>query len=223
MKIVPAILTSDINSFWTQIERLLPFYNYFQIDIMDGTYGKNKTLSLDDILNTIDTHSELCKKIKVDFQLIVKNPKNHTDKLKRLKEEINIEYVFFHYKSKPKIEILYDDLGIKLGIAIDPDDSVAQLQSDYDISQIENVIIMTVFPRAQGQEFLEYPLEKIEQLRSANYRSNISLDGGINERTIPLIMSKKYLPDFLNIGSYFSKAENIEERIVKVKNLIKAT
>lgn len=220
MKVVPAILTSDIDSFWDQIERLLPFYNYFQVDIMNGTYGENKTISLKNILESVESKKNICEKIKVDFQLIIKNPENYYGEINKLKTKLDIKYLIIHYKIKPKIDLLYDKLGLNMGIAIDPDDSIAQFLSEYNINSIKNIVIMTVFPRSQGLPFLEYPLDKIEQLRNAGYRYNISVDGGVNENTIPLIMSKKFQPDYLNIGSYFSKAENLEENIKNVKQLI---
>ena len=82
---------------------------------------------------------------------------------------------------------------------------------------------MTIIPGAQEQTFIDYPLEKIEQLRAAGYRYNISVDGGVNNITLPIIVSKKNRPDFLNIGSYFSKSNNIEQSIRKINSVIQAS
>lgn len=222
MKIVPAILTSDIDSFWKQIDKLSPYYDTFQIDIMDKTYGENESISLFDIKQSLKEHTDLVKKINVEFQLIVKSPEKYYKILKELKIHLNIKCVYFHYKIKQDIKLLYGELGVEIGVAIDPDDSIAQFVQNYDINTIKNIIIMTVFPRAQGQDFLEYTLDKIEQLRVAGYRYNISVDGGINDRTISNILSKNFLPDFLNIGSYFSKSENLKESIKKINSIIQA-
>lgn len=222
MKIIPAILTSDIESFWDQITKLSPFFGTFQIDIMDKTYGENETISLFDIKQSLKRHFELVKKIKVEFQLIIKNPEKYLEIIKTLKTHLNIKCIYFHYKTKPNIQLLYREFGIDIGIAIDPDDSIAEFLLKYDIKRLKNIIIMTVFPRAQGQSFLEYPLDKIEQLRTAGYRYNISVDGGVNDTTIPIILSKKFLPNFLNIGSFFSKSENIEFSVKKINSIIQA-
>ncbi|MFH1827056.1 MAG: hypothetical protein ABH812_01315 [bacterium] len=220
MKVLPAILTPNIDSFWEQIERLLPYYSYFQIDIMDGTYGENKTISLEDIANTLNKHLKIINTAKFDFQFITKKPEIYSTKMERLYKHLNIEFVFFHYKSSPKINLLYAQLDIKHGVALDPDDSVDEFRLNYDLKSIKNIIIMTVFPEGQGQPFHEYPLNKIEQLRNTGYRNKISIDGGVNENTIPLILSKKFKPDFLNIGSFFSKAQNLKKNIQTVKELI---
>ncbi len=223
MRVVPAILTSDINSFWEQLYKLSPYFDYFQIDIMDGTYGENKTISLVDIKQTLNNHQALLKKNKFDFQFITNNGEEFYEIIKDLKGKININCVYFHYKSMPDINILYREFGIDIGIALDPDDSIAEFLGKYDIKVLKNIIIMTVFPRAQGQSFIEYPLNKIEQLRTAGYRYNISVDGGVNDTTIPSILSKKFLPDFLNIGSFFSKSENIGQSVKKINSIILAS
>lgn len=223
MKIVPAILTDNIDSFWDQIKKLSPYYDTFQIDIMDKSYGENETISLFDIKQSLKGHEDLLKKINIEFQLIIKNPEKYYKILKELKTTLNIKCVYFHYKIKPDLQLLYDELGLDIGIAIDPDDSIAQIKQNYGLNSIKNIIIMSVFPRAQGQSFLEYPLDKIEQLRIAGYRYNISVDGGVNDKTISNILSKSFLPDFLNIGSYFSKSENLKENIKKINSIIQAS
>lgn len=223
MEIVPAILTSDIDSFWDQIIKLSPYYDTFHIDIIDGTiYGNNKTVTIDDILKTIDSHTDLVNKIVFDIHFMVKEPNYLFKNILDLKSKLTIKTLYFHYKTRPNTQLLYGELGIEIGLAIDPDDSIAQLIQNYDINSIKNIIIMTVFPRAQGQSFLEYPLDKIEQLRVAGYRYNISVDGGVNDKTISLILSKSFLPDFLNIGSFFSKSENIKESVKKITSIIQA-
>ena len=223
MKIVPAILTDNIDSFWKQINKLSPYYDTFQIDIMDKTYGENETISLFDIKQSLKEHTDLVKKTNVEFQLIVKNPEKYYKIIKELKIHLNIKCVYFHYKIKPDIQLLYGELGIEIGLAIDPDDSIDEISKKYDLGTLKNITIMTIIPGAQEQTFIDYPLEKIEQLRAAGYRYNISVDGGVNNITLPIILSKKNRPDFLNIGSYFSKSNNIAQSIRKINSVIQAS
>ena len=93
MKIVPAILTSDIDSFWDQINKLSPYYDTFQVDIMDKTYGENETISLFEIKQSLKDHQDLLKKINIEFQLIIKNPEKYYKILKELKNQLNIKCV----------------------------------------------------------------------------------------------------------------------------------
>ncbi|MDO9028676.1 MAG: hypothetical protein Q7U68_07475, partial [Candidatus Roizmanbacteria bacterium] len=56
-------------------------------------------------------------------------------------------------------------------------------------------------------------LTKVERLRQLGYRKEIFLDGAINKKTIPIILSKKYQPDFICPGSYLTKTKTLEENV----------
>ena len=193
MLIVPSILTPSVSDLWNQIKRLSPFYNWFQIDIADEVFGKNLTFKIDELINTIS----------------------------KIKNLVNLNVLFIQYKTGLNNQLLYDKYGLKIGIVLDPDDSVDEFIKNYDIKTIENIMILAVYPGAQGQDFQEQSLNKIEQLRSCNYRYKIFLDGGVNEKTIPFILSKKFKPDILTPGSFFSKAEDIKKQYEIINLLLK--
>src|SRR3990167_8922440 len=95
MKIVPSILTSDIDSFWDQINKLSSFFDHFHIDILDGTnYGNSKTISIEDIFNTSSEHKELIKKIALDIHFMIKNPNYLYKNVITLKSVLNINCLY---------------------------------------------------------------------------------------------------------------------------------
>ena len=106
MKIVPAILTSDIDSFWDQINKLSPYYDTFQVDIMDKTYGENETISLFEIKQSLKDHQDLLKKINpwlkeadsVSLQQSIRDLDNAYQKF--FKEKTN--FPKFKSKKRPK-------------------------------------------------------------------------------------------------------------------------
>ena len=77
---------------------------------------------------------------------------------------------------------------------------------NYELRTMNCIQIMSVNPGFQGSKFLPETLKKIRALRQLDYGSDIYLDGGINERTIPIIKSQKDPPDFLCIGSFLTKS-----------------
>jgi pentose-5-phosphate-3-epimerase len=79
---------------------------------------------------------------------------------------------------------------------------------------------MSVNPGFQGSPFLPEMLNKIEQLRNIGYRKEIFLDGAVNEKTISVILSKKYRPDFICPGSYLTKAKDLEKNVEYLRELI---
>ncbi len=219
VKVTPSILTNNINDFWQQIKRLLPYYQHFQVDIIDGKFASQKTITVDDILSTMQQHSHVTiKPLVFDFHLMVVDHEKEISKIDNLK--IPIGTILIHLKNQPNLELLEDKYTYKFALTLDPDDSVEQLLEKYDLKSVQAIQIMSVVPGAQGQPFLPETLQKIEQLRNLGYRNKIYLDGGINEKTLPIIFSQKFRPDVIGPGSFFSKAQNIIERVDFISSLM---
>lgn len=216
MTVTPSILTNNMNDFWRQIERLLPYYQHFQVDILDGKFAPQKTITIEEILN-----SKLNSELIFDFHLMVVDHEKEILKIENLKLKIKVDTILIHLKNQPNFQLLQDKYPYKFALVLDPDDSVEELLKKYDIKTIPSLQIMSVVPGAQGQPFLPETLQKIEQLRNLGYRSKIYLDGGINEKTLPIIFSQKFKPDVLGPGSFFSKAENVEEKVNLLNKLIR--
>jgi ribulose-phosphate 3-epimerase len=78
-------------------------------------------------------------------------------------------------------------LGIKAGLAVNPDTSVKEV-FPY-LETLDRVLVMSVNPGWAGQSFIEEALPKIEEVRKEIDRKGLSVevevDGGINESTAP--------------------------------------
>ena len=57
MQICPSILEPTAESLFRTINRLSPFYKYFQIDIADGIFVPNKTVQIEEIKDTLNKDS----------------------------------------------------------------------------------------------------------------------------------------------------------------------
>jgi ribulose-phosphate 3-epimerase len=77
-------------------------------------------------------------------------------------------------------------LGKKVGIALNPATPVHEL--DHILQELDSVLVMTVNPGWGGQDFIEYTLRKIQQIRemidARNLRCDVEVDGGIELHTI---------------------------------------
>ena len=76
---------------------------------------------------------------------------------------------------------------------------------------------MTVHPGRGGQRLLENTLDSIRYLREKYKDLNISVDGGINTETAPMVV--KAGANFLSVGSAIWKSDNIEKIIKQLKGL----
>lgn len=212
MEIMPALLVDTADEFLRQIKNLSPFFKHFQVDIADGKFVPDKTITLEEVETAISNPA--CPLgLTFDFDLLVKDVKTALEQIDKIKQQASVETVFIH-----NLEAF--NVRPNLAIAIDPQVSVETIKQRFDLSSLPAIQVMSVIPGAQGRAFIPETLDKIGQLRKAAYKNKIYLDGGINNQTTPIIIGKQYRPDFLCIGSYLTHAENPEERVKQLNNLV---
>lgn len=222
MQIIPAILVRTPEEFKYQLARLLPHFDYFQFDIQDGVLVESKTVNIDQIIQVFNNNPQLTsKEIVVDFDLMVQDYQSVISQFSLFPSNIKINYLFLREKvaSREDLEELRKSQFFPT-IALEPGDSIETIDKKFELINLPSIQIMTIHSGPQGQDFISEQLKKIEQLRNAGYRNKIFLDGAIDDRTLPLILKEKFQPDAVCIGSYFSRAENLEERIKTINNLL---
>ncbi len=183
--------------------------DYIHLDIMDGKFVKNKTMPFREMKNIYKYTSK-----RLDVHLMVDNP----SKLIPLYAELNTEYITFHIEVDEDIEKnlqLIKSYSIKCGLAVKPDTKVKEL-IPY-LPYLDMILIMSVEPGEGGQEFIETTEEKIEEVRSLlasyNLQTIISVDGGVNDKTI----SKCQKCDMVVSGSYIIKSDNFQQKISSLR------
>ena len=73
---------------------------------------------------------------------------------------------------------------------------------------------MSVNPGLGGQEFITSTIKKLKRLKRKQKEFLISVDGGINEKTIDYV--KEYV-DVVVSGSYITNSNNYDEKINSLK------
>ena len=179
--------------------------DYIHVDIMDGIFVENKTLSIDDVLEL----ANYAKK-PLDIHLMVDNPVEYIEAFKNL----NVAYITIHEeldKDKDELIDLIHSYGLKAGLAINPETNVEDI-GKY-ISKVEYVLIMGVNPGYGGQELIFTTPIKIDVLnvllKNEGYHYEISFDGGVNEETKRLL----YGLDCVVSGSFICLSDNYQEKI----------
>lgn len=184
--------------------------DYLHVDVMDGKFVENKSYTISEI----EKFSSLTSK-KLDVHLMVNNPVKYIEALSML----NVKYITFHYESvKNPLEVIdqIKNNGICVGISIKPNTSVQDILNL--IPHLDLILIMSVEPGKSGQKFMESILYKIEVLRKYidenNYNTLISVDGGINNETFPLVFEKGV--DMVVSSSYLLSG-NTQNKILEFK------
>lgn len=181
--------------------------DYVHIDVMDGKFVPKKEFPIEEIKTLLP----LIKK-KIDIHLMVENPENYIKEL----NYNNIEYITIHCEISSDIEMLINTIkkkGYKVGIAISPKTKINKIKNFINI--IDMVLIMSVTPGEGGQKFLKSTTKKLKEINKLNKNINISIDGGINSKTIKKV--KKYI-NIAVIGSYIINSNNYNETINNLKN-----
>lgn len=172
----PSLLSAD----FTNLEKEFKIMNeekvdFIHLDIMDGNYVPNisygpgvvkKLRPLTDIL--FDTH------------LMIERPENFIEDFVKAGSDI----ITIHPSTTKHLDrtlSLIKSYGKKAGLALNPGDSLDIL--DYNIENIDLVLIMSVNPGFGGQKFIPSALRKISEVKKLiekrNLKTLIEVDGGI--------------------------------------------
>lgn len=183
--------------------------DYIHIDVMDGKYVKNKA----NLYGSVKRLGEYTRK-RFDIHFMVRKPLKMIDDYANL----NAYCMTFHVDIKSDLNKVIDkchNYGIKVGLAINPDQDIEILEPYLD--RIDLVLIMSVVPGLPGQKFIDDVIPKIKELKEKIKKENrnilISVDGGVN------LDNKKRLHnvDILVSGSFVTNSSDYKEVIDKLK------
>ncbi len=220
MQICPSMPEPTMDSLAATINRLSPFYNYFQIDIGDGIYVNNRTVQVEEIMKSLNKFNKL-DSLHFDFHLMVSDFKSDIDKINNLKNLVHIKNIFIHFSAINNYQLIIKNLSsLPIGLTLNPQDQVNDLVRHYNLSNIPTIQIMSVTPGVQGNPFLPDTLNKIEQIRVLGYRNKIFLDGAVNDKTLPFIFQQKFKPDVVCPGSFLTKAKDLKKNVEYLKNYV---
>lgn len=206
--ISPSLMCMDLTKFKEQIEFLDQKVSYFHIDIMDGHYVPNLTLS--------PFFVSQVKKIAtkpLDCHLMVTHPENYIDDLAKSGcDMITLHVETISGQAFRLIEKI-QRLGMKVGIIFNPETPVEKAK--YYLHKADKVTVLTVDPGFAGQSFIPEMLDKVAELRlfRETYQLNyeIEIDGSCNPKTYEILI--KAGADVLIVGSsgLFNNSDNIIE------------
>ena len=229
LHIIPGILTSNLQLFQLQLELAHGKFPWVQIDFLDGEFAENHTVK------PFEINLDPFPNIKFEAHLMVA-PANlltwATDCLEAGFDRLVVQIESM--TDQTQLLELVEFSASQFGISLDSHTSVEEISTNL-FEQVNVIQIMTIKAGFQGQQLIPQTLDKVKQLiqlrNKHDYKWKITLDGGINEQSIPIL--KNLDIDNLIIGSGFfenielSKELNQNEtdlnlKIQKFQNLIKS-
>lgn len=198
-KIIPAILTKGEKELKEQLERVAGLADWVQIDVMDGEFVPNRSLSLTAL-------KEIKTPLKLEIHLMVFEPERYFP----VCQEIGARRVIFHREAVEEPLSVLKELArykLKKGLAFNPETPMEDIE-DY-LETLDLILLLGVTPGFQGQEFNPIVLEKIKALRGISDKVKIEVDGGVNLETVGEIARAG--ADLLVVGSALFESADIRE------------
>lgn len=209
--ICPTITAENLAEYKIQMEKIAPFAKRIQVDLMDGMFTPNKSISPDDAWWPVG--------LQADVHLMFKQPAEAVKAV--LKHDPHL--VIVHAEADGDFEKIYTECkhkGVRIGIALLP--STAPKVIKDVLKKIDHVLIFSGNLGYQGGSFADLALlDKVSYLKEQNPELEIGWDGGINNRNVSELVFGGI--DVLNVGGYIQQSDNPERAYTSLFRIAEET
>jgi ribulose-phosphate 3-epimerase len=202
--VIPAVLEKTIEGIREKVERIRPYTDIIQLDVMDGAFVPNETFrnpaQLRDLPITMEVH------------LMIERPVLFLNSWALP----NVKRLIVHFEAVDNMEHMIQHMrqtGKEVGIAMNPGTSTYELKPY--INDIDLVLIMGVDPGFSGQGFQKDVLEKIKEIKKFRPDVLVEVDGGVNADNRDAIV--KAGADILAAASFVWKAPDLGVAMAALK------
>ena len=181
LKIAPSILSADFSRLKDEIQAVeAAGADWLHVDVMDGHFVPNITIG-----PIVVEWVRKVTKIPIDVHLMITDPDKYAPEFIKA----GADWISVHPDTCPNPNATLNkirDLGAKSSIAVNPDVPLRKVEGCF--SDIDMVLMMTVFPGFGGQAFIPDVLPQIEEVRKRIDQSRLAIlvevDGGIKADNI---------------------------------------
>lgn len=180
IQISPSLMCMNLMEIKQQLSVLNSRADFLHVDIMDGHYVKNITLS-PFFIEQIRPHTP----VAIDVHLMVEHPNDFIEAVAKA----GADYICPHAETinRDAFRVINHirSLGKKVGIVLNPATPVSFIH--HYIHLLDKITVMTVDPGYAGQPFIPEMVQKIQELKALKlahgHRYLIEIDGSCNQRT----------------------------------------
>jgi ribulose-phosphate 3-epimerase len=218
MIIAPSLLASDFSRFGKEAARAAESgAEWLHLDIMDGQFVPNISFGP----AVVAAVRPFAKNLFFDVHLMCGQPEILLEPFVKA----GADQLTIHVELAEKVPSLLwkiKSLGKKVGLAVNPPTSIAEVQPFLD--KIDLLLVMTVNPGFGGQSFIHECLPKIQQAeewrreRKLSYR--IEVDGGINNQTA--VECARAGADTFVAGTSLFGARSLKSAVAKMRKAVNA-
>ncbi len=210
----PSLMCMDFLKIQEQMEILNDWADYYHVDIMDGHFCKNITLSPD----MVKVFSKIAKK-PIDVHLMTTNPEDWIDAL----ANAGAAYISPHAETinTDAFRILnhIESLGCKKGVVLNPATPLSYVK--HYLNRIDMLTLMTVDVGFAGQPFIEEVLDKIHEAKEwkekYGYTYKIQIDGSCNISTFKRLSNAGAEVYVVGSSSLFGKKLDLKKSCMQLE------
>ena len=177
IQISPAILSADFSQLGNEIKKLeTAGADMVHVDVMDGHFVPNLTIG-PPVIKALRKYTSLPFDVHLMISPVHKYIKDYA--------EAGANIITIHPEATSNLleSIKHiKNLKKKVGVSLNPDTKI-DIVKDY-LTEIDLILIMSVYPGFGGQKFIPDVLDKIKKLKkikdNQNLNFDIEVDGGIN-------------------------------------------
>ena len=177
IQISPSILSADFSQLGKEIKKLEEGgADLIHVDVMDGHFVPNLTIG-PPVIKALRNYTNLPFDVHLMISPVHKYIKNFA--------EAGSDIITIHPEATENLNqsiSLIKELNKKVGVSLNPNTQINIIETE--LSNIDLVLVMSVFPGFGGQKFIPETINKIKELneikKKNNYNFDIEVDGGIN-------------------------------------------
>lgn len=215
-KFSPSLMCMDLTRFREQIEAMNNHATFYHVDIMDGSYVKNITLSpffIENLRKITD--------VPIDVHLMV----NHPEDIIPLCIESGADIISFHPETaNNKIFRLLTQIkeaGRRCGVVLNPATSADSIREYAHL--LDKVTVMSVDPGFAGQKFIPETLDKIRKLiemrKEHGFHYLTEIDGSCNAKTFKQVAASGVEVFIVGTSGLFNLDNDVAEAWQKMESI----
>lgn len=186
LKVAPSILSADFSRLGAEMEAAEKAgADWFHIDVMDGRFVPNLTMGL----VVVESIRKVTKK-PFDVHLMILEPERYVERFRAAGADhinVHVEATTHLHRTLNQIR----EAGAKAGAVLNPATPLSAVE--HVVSDLDQLMLMTVNPGFGGQRFIETVVAKIRDAKELLKKNGggrpleIVIDGGVDSNTARVI------------------------------------